>query len=111
MQRSVTKPADTSRRHFLKLAAASALIPLLDLSSRSAEADDLKPLNYSNPTAIGLAYKKTQQEAATVEGYQEGRQCDNCALYTDKNQGCQLFPGYSVEPAGWCKAWVAKPAG
>ncbi len=98
-----------TRRRFLKLAAASALIPLLNIHSRPAHANSLPPLDDSNPTAAGLFYRKTQDEAKAVDGYQEGRKCDNCSLFTTGNSGCMLFPGKSVAPAGWCKAWVPKP--
>ncbi|WP_257284938.1 high-potential iron-sulfur protein [Endozoicomonas sp. SESOKO1] len=99
-----------TRRRFLQLAAASALIPMLYIPSRQARADALPALDESNPTAMGLAYKKTQEAAKSIDGYQEGRKCENCALYTPENQGCRLFPANSVAPEGWCKAWVPKPA-
>lgn len=100
----------TTRRRFLQLAVASALIPLLNIPGQQASADTLPALDESNPTAMGLAYKKTQEAAKSIDGYQEGRKCENCALYTAENSGCRLFPANSVEPAGWCKAWVPKPA-
>ncbi len=99
-----------SRRRFLQLAAASALIPLLNLTGRQVRADGLPALEESNPIALGLAYKTTQEAAKSVEGYEEGRKCENCALYTPDNSGCRLFPANSVAPEGWCKAWVPKPS-
>ena len=97
-----------SRRRFLQMAAASALIPLLNLTGRQAKADALPPLEESNPTAMGLSYKISQEAAKSVEGYEEGRKCENCALYTPENSGCRLFPANSVAADGWCKAWVPK---
>ncbi len=99
-----------SRRRFLQMAAASALIPLLNLTGHQVRADGLPPLEESNPTAVGLAYKISQEAAQSVEGYETGRKCENCALYTPENSGCRLFPTNSVAPDGWCKAWVPKPA-
>jgi len=99
-----------SRRRFLQMAAVSALIPLLNLTSRQVRADGLPPLEESNPTALGLSYKVSQEEAQSVEGYEPGRKCENCALYTPENNGCRLFPANSVAPDGWCKAWVPKPS-
>lgn len=99
-----------SRRRFLQMAAASALIPLLNLTGRQAQADALPPLEESNPTAMGLSYKISQEAAKSVDGYEEGRKCENCALYTPENSGCRLFPANSVAPDGWCKAWVPKPS-
>ena len=99
-----------SRRRFLQMAAASALIPLLNLTGRQAKADALPPLEESNPTAMGLSYKVSQEAAKSVEGYEEGRKCENCALYTPENSGCRLFPAHSVAADGWCKAWVPKPS-
>ncbi len=99
-----------SRRQFLQFAAVSALLPLFKITSPSAFAESLSPLEETNPVAMGLSYKKTQEAAKAVEGHQEGRKCENCALYTAANKGCKLFPANSVEPNGWCKAWVAKPA-
>ena len=99
-----------SRRRFLQMAAASALIPLLNLTVRQAKADALPPLEETNPTALGLSYKISQEAAKSVEGYEEGRKCENCALYTPENSGCRLFPANSVAADGWCKAWVPKPS-
>ncbi|MFK0570179.1 high-potential iron-sulfur protein [Endozoicomonas sp.] len=109
-QSSGSEKRGSTRRRFLQLAAASALIPLLNIHSRPAHAESLPPLNDTNPTAAGLFYRKSQEGAKAVDGYQEGRKCDNCSLYTASNSGCMLFPGKSVEPAGWCKAWVPKPS-
>ena len=113
-ERSVESPPDfdqheSTRRTFLKFAAASALLPLLNTLSPRAFAETLPSLEETNPVALQLSYKKTQEAAKAVEGHQEGRKCENCALYTAANKGCRLFPASSVEPNGWCKAWVPKP--
>lgn len=98
-----------SRRQFLRMAAATALIPLLNIQARPAVAAPLPGLDESDPTAAALLYRKTQEEAKKVAGYKPGSQCQNCALYTAGNQGCKLFPGKSVEPEGWCKVWAPSP--
>ncbi|WP_067517479.1 high-potential iron-sulfur protein [Endozoicomonas ascidiicola] len=100
----------STRRRFLQMAAATALIPLLNIPSRPARADALPALETTDPTAIALFYRKTQEDAKSVDGFQEGRKCSNCALYVASNSGCALFPGKAVEAEGWCKAWVPKPA-
>ncbi|MGB1271395.1 MAG: high-potential iron-sulfur protein [Endozoicomonas sp.] len=74
-----------SRRQFLRLAAAAAIIPLLNIQPRVAVAAPLPALDESDPTAAAFLYKKTQEEAKKVAGYKPGSSCQNCALYTVGN--------------------------
>lgn len=99
---------EQSRRRFLKLASGVALIPMLDVQKPFAS--DLVPLGEKEPTAVALKYKMTQEEASKMPGYKEGSRCDNCLHFQAGSKGCNIFPGKSVEPAGWCAVWAAKPA-
>lgn len=96
-----------SRRHFLQLAAATALTPLL---GRVAVAGGGPPLEESDPTASALGYRV---DASTVDdpAYKPGSACSNCMHYqgAEDSGHCALFPGKTVQAAGWCKAWVKKP--
>lgn len=96
-----------SRRHFLRLALASALAPLL---SRAVFAGGGPPLEESDPAASALGYRA---DASAVDDplYKAGSTCGNCMHYQggEDSGHCALFPGKTVQAGGWCKAWVKKP--
>lgn len=77
-------------------------------------ADNLPPVDPSEPTAQALAYHHDAAEvdAAQFPQFQPDRLCSNCALYTGtagQEWGpCGLFPGRSVNANGWCNAWAAR---
>ncbi|WP_281649046.1 high-potential iron-sulfur protein [Parendozoicomonas sp. Alg238-R29] len=97
-----------SRRQFLKLATGVVLIPALNVES--LQAADLAPLREDEPTAVALKYKKSAADAVNFPNFKAGSRCDNCMHYQDQTKGCNIFPGKSVEPGGWCAVWAAKPA-
>ena len=103
-----------SRRRFLKLASGVALIPLLDVQVLDVQAlqanPALVPLKEDDPTAVALKYKKVAEDASKFPNYKAGSRCDNCLHFQDASNGCNIFPGKSVEPAGWCAVWAAKSA-
>lgn len=96
-----------SRRQFLRLAAATALTPLL---SRVSIAGGGPPLDESDPAASALGYRA---DATTVDDplYKAGSTCANCLHFQggEDSGHCALFPGKTVQAAGWCKAWAKKP--
>ncbi|CAM3848795.1 high-potential iron-sulfur protein [Parendozoicomonas haliclonae] len=99
-----------SRRQFLKLASGIALIPLVNISSVSAEDKKLIPLMESDPQAQALKYVATQEKAQSMPGYKAGSKCDNCLHFVAGTNGCNIFPGRSVDPDGWCAVWAPKPS-
>ena len=105
--------ADLSRRKLLRGAVASAaLIPLVNLGTRSAVAADVDMVPLTDPTAKALGYV---QDATTAAGRMDkagtaaaDQMCSTCALYQgdDEIGPCTLFQGRYVNGAGWCTAWV-----
>ena len=90
------------RRNFIKLsgtaAAGLALIPLCNL----ATAADV-PLSVDEPNAKALGYVTKSTVA--------GSSCSNClqSKGDPKALNCNIFPGKTVSPTGWCKVWTKKP--
>ncbi|WP_027967728.1 high-potential iron-sulfur protein [Halomonas halocynthiae] len=102
---------NNSRRTFMRNSLLGlAALPLgAGLLSRNALAAELPPLDTESAQAKALNYVKDASEAADHPAFEEGEHCENCMFYTADTQGCQLFPQNSVEPAGWCQSWTAKP--
>lgn len=86
-----------SRRHFLKLASGAVLIPLVNVES--LQANELEPLSLSDPQGKALKYVKVSEK--------EGQWCSNCLHFKVETGGCNIFPGKSVEPKGWCAVWAS----
>ncbi|MEZ5464400.1 MAG: high-potential iron-sulfur protein [Lysobacteraceae bacterium] len=103
-----------SRRRFLQvLGVAAVSVPLAGVAVRSARAQDLTPLDLSNPTAVALGYIEdtTKVDATKYPQHKPEQDCTNCQFYTATSGGlgsCQLFPGHSVVGKGWCASWAAK---
>lgn len=101
----------TTRRTFLKGVAASALIPLVNLS-HSAHAASKVPLD--DPTAKALKYVEDATQATRTDkmGVAGADQvCTNCRFYVaDANEAgwgaCALFQNRLVAGPGWCAGWV-----
>jgi len=98
----------SNRRQFMAVSAVSVA------SLVTAKVAFAQPmLGESEPQAVALGYV---EDAANVDKakfakYQEGQICDNCQLYTakdDKAGACSIFPGKLVAAAGWCNLWVKK---
>lgn len=103
--------ANQSRRDFMRNSLLGmAALPLgAGILSKSAFAQDLPRLDPESPEAQALNYVEEASEASDHPAYEEGEQCDNCMFWQADVEGCQLFPGNSVEPGGWCQSWVAVP--
>ncbi len=99
--------SSSSRRQFLKLAVGVSIIPLIGVQSAEAQ---LVALEEADPQGKALQYKKSAADASSAPNYKAGSQCDNCLHFVAGTSGCNIFPGKSVEPKGWCAVWAAKPA-
>jgi len=95
---------DLKRRDFIRLASATAVIPVSALvGSRLASAADMPMVDPASAQAVALKY------AAASET--EGQNCANCALYQGDGADagpCPLFQGSHVASGAWCSAWVTK---
>ena len=106
--------SNSSRRRFLKILGAAAVsVPLAGVAVRSARAQDLTPLDLSNPTASAQGYVEdtTKVDAAKYPQHKAEQDCANCQFFTATDGGrgtCQLFPGHTVAGKGWCASWAAK---
>ncbi len=93
---------DQKRRDFIRMAGATAAIPLTAVvASRLAYAADL--VDPTSPAAVNLKYIAMSEIPDQM--------CKGCALYQggDAAQGaCPLFQGSDVTAEGWCTAWVKK---
>ncbi|KPQ30788.1 MULTISPECIES: high-potential iron-sulfur protein [unclassified Halomonas] len=100
--------ANQSRRAFMRSSMLSlAALPLgAGILSKTAFAQELPRLDPSASNAQALNYVEDAADASDHPAYEEGQRCDNCMFYSADNEGCQLFPENSVEPAGWCQSWV-----
>lgn len=100
--------ANPDRRRFLAIAATATAVPFLArLAVPAAAAQGLPKLPLDHPQAKALAYT-TDAASSRHPSFKPGSDCANCQFYTAANQGCSLFPGFSVEPKGWCAAWAKK---
>ncbi|MDD2222043.1 MAG: high-potential iron-sulfur protein [Pseudomonas sp.] len=102
--------ANQSRRKFMRssLFGIAALPFGASLLSQHAFAQELEPLDPSNPQALALNYVKVAEEASAHSAYKAGSNCSNCMFFQSENNGCMLFPQKSVEVGGWCQSWVQK---
>lgn len=104
--------ADLSRRNLLRGAVAgAALIPLVQLDTRSAAAAEM--VTPDDPTAKALQYVEDATTANRMDkaGVAAADQmCSSCALYQGDGETapCTLFQNRIVKGAGWCTAWVPK---
>jgi hypothetical protein len=100
----------TSRRHFIILAASLASTALLQTESRAAAPE----LAESDPTAQTLGYKSDTAHVDTSKypKYLAGQACANCQLYQGKPEDalgpCAVFSGKQVSAKGWCSAYTKK---
>lgn len=105
-----------SRRKFLSHAVVAVPVTAITLR-QTAQAQDLPQVALDDPTAQALLYV---HDAANVDTsnplaarFEEGQNCANCVQIQGEEgaewRPCNLFPGKSVNAAGWCSAWAAKP--
>lgn len=98
------------RRHFVRLACMSGLIPLIDLSPDKAFAASDGEVSVDEPLAKSLNYVLDAKEAKNLPKFKEGSDCANCMFFKPElNDGCVLFGNRKVRKEGWCQSWVAKP--
>ncbi|MDN7132792.1 high-potential iron-sulfur protein [Halomonas sp. MC140] len=102
--------ANQNRRDFMRKSLMGlAALPLgVGILSKTAFAQGLPRLDPSAPNAQALNYVEVARDASDHPAFKEGELCDNCMFYSANNEGCQLFPENSVEPAGWCQSWTAQ---
>ena len=104
-----------NRRRFVKVAASSlAAIPLVVIAQDGAPSENQK-LALDDPIAVSLGYTENSAEvdSATYPNHDVSQNCAGCTLYLggdDAWGGCQVFAAKQVPAAGWCAAYVAKPA-
>lgn len=107
-----------SRRTLLRgVVGGAALIPLVQLSSLPARADQPEIVPEDDPQAQALEYVKDadaadieRPERAGVPG--EEQYCYNCALYLENGDDdwgpCAILANRLVAARGWCNAWVPR---
>jgi hypothetical protein len=102
--------ANKSRRDFMRNSMLGlAALPLgAGILSKTAFAQELPRLDTSASNAQALNYVEVASEASDHPAYEDGERCDNCMFFNAETEGCQLFPGNSVAPAGWCQSWTAQ---
>ena len=107
-----------SRRTALKNGVmAGSIVPLLALSTISARAAGLPPLDPNDPTAKALNFvvDTNKVDASANPTHKVTQKCGTCAQFqgsaTDASAGCNIFAGHSVPQSGWCKVWAQKPGG
>lgn len=94
-----------NRRKFIQLGLAFGLIPLVDIESHAAPAQ--QELSEDDPQAKGLNYVKEASKAKGHARYKEGDLCKNCFFFKpEQGNGCTLFGMKRVEENGWCAAWA-----
>lgn len=86
---------------FIALGAQAQKPPMLD--EKDAQA-----------SALGYVADTTKADAKKFPKHSAEQKCNNCQLYSGKagepDGPCSLFAGKHVAGAGWCSAWVKKPA-
>jgi len=105
-----------ARRRFLKLATAGVVVAPFGGMLTMRRATGQERVSEDDELAQQLGYV---EDASTVDPaawptYEEGQLCANCQLY-EAAEGeewgpCQIFGGQLVAAAGWCSAWIARPA-
>jgi hypothetical protein len=59
---------------------------------------------------VAAAQTKATQKAVGYQDTPKGAQrCDNCKQF-EPPSSCKVVEGNNIEPAGWCKVYVKKPA-
>lgn len=92
-----------NRRKFLMLACTLPIVPFATQSVHAA----FPPLSERSDEAKRLHYKRDASRVKHPK-YEKGQTCANCQLFNPIDNGCVLFSSNSVDPQGWCKAWVRK---
>jgi len=111
---------DTTRRRLLAAVLGSAVIRRgvgsVAAQTAAPPAGELPHVNEKDKFAVNLAYVADASRVDKVKypKFEAGQTCANCNLLDAKATGtwrpCRIFPGKTVNVAGWCKFWVKKPA-
>lgn len=103
----------TSRRNFLQLipaAGAALAVPMVSAQPSAPMVDEKDP----QAAALGYVADAKRVDKAKFPKFTPAQHCSVCQLYqgtaTMEAAPCTLFPGKRVAGAGWCSAFVAKPA-
>jgi len=109
---------NSSRRGFLQILGAAGALALGAAQEREAWAQgaaaELPHLSPADPTAKALGYVEdaSKVDKTKFPTLKPGARCSNCNFYqgaAGKAFGpCQLFPGKSVNAAGWCASHSPK---
>ncbi len=95
----------TNRRRFLKFALYGLIAGGAVRHLPVAQAEEAAQLDPEDPQAKALGYVHESPDAE--------KNCANC-MHIQAEEGewrpCALFPGKTVNEAGYCNVWVAKPA-
>lgn len=126
MSRPKTARSDHSRRSVLGLIGAGGAAVLVGLqgglvSTWAAAAapaksggGDLPHLSDADPTAKALGYTEDagKVDKAKFPSFKPGAHCGNCNFFQgaagQQFGPCQIFPGKSVNTAGWCASHSPK---
>lgn len=93
--------------------AAEPAAPVAEAAPTGGSAP-LVQLEESDPVAVALGYRHdaSQVDAAKFPRYAAGQNCANCIQFRggagEQWGGCGLFPGRSVNAAGWCNGYAPK---
>ena len=101
-------PTTLPRRAFLVRALAALALPLASPIPCALAGGMLPLLPVDNPQAKALSYTDEASQS-THPAYKPGSRCANCQLFDPATEGCSIFPGFRVAPAGWCMAWAKRP--
>lgn len=111
-----------SRRGFLTLIAAAGAAILVGLrggfssvhAAAAAGGQQLPHLSDADPTAKALGYTEDASKVNKTKfpTYKAGAKCSTCNFFqgaAGQQYGpCQIFPGKSVNAAGWCASHAPK---
>ncbi len=82
-------------------------------NNQAGGAPQASGLDCTDVSGLSEPQKATRTNNAYVEkSTTAGQDCANCALFTEPTEaggcgGCAVVAG-PINPAGWCKLWVAK---
>ena len=106
-------PRRISRRQLMmKLLAAGALLPALNLLPETSRAAGLPPLDSKDSAASALGFVTQASTASSNPLYKKGQHCATCMHFVGKTSdatgGCDIYAGRSVPADGWCSAWTQR---
>jgi hypothetical protein len=97
----------------MKVLAAGAFLPVLNLLPKTSLAASLTPLDSKDSAASALGFVTQASTASTNPLYKKGQHCSSCMHFLgkapDATGGCDIYAGRSVPAEGWCSAWSQRP--